>query len=252
MSPVLLPLLKKVVVIHRELLNSFLKSAPTVLSKNGEVHVAFCEGQGGSSATDLQKWRQSWTAALYAAEHGLILRSVEPFRPTYSLSSHRGVDRPFQIGKDPKLYKFSFPNTRKVNQAIQLCCRHELHLMLPEDGHDELVKDLLHADFVEKTAKSIVPDGIRVEVPLRRVLTPEESGCKTPVAVFLLLYCGERIPLTRDAADSYRDQLETKMSQIVMLRESRTGRLVSKPFTYSALYKMIEEKKALHPEPQIV
>lgn len=62
-----------------ELLSAFLKSASQVLSpQNGEIHVALCQGQGGGTASTLKEWRQSWTASQFAAEHGLLLRSVVP------------------------------------------------------------------------------------------------------------------------------------------------------------------------------
>ena len=80
----------------------------------------------------------------------------------------RGVDR-LSNWKRPKALQIL------LSEVIQMCYHHELHLILPEGGDDdELVKDLVHADLVEKTAKSIVPDGIRVGVPLRRVFTPED------------------------------------------------------------------------------
>lgn len=41
--------------------------------------MALCQGQGGATASTAEEWKQSWTAALYAAEHGLLLLDVEPY-----------------------------------------------------------------------------------------------------------------------------------------------------------------------------
>ena len=41
--------------------------------------MALCEGQGGATAVTNEEWKQSWTAALFAAEKGLLLVDVKPF-----------------------------------------------------------------------------------------------------------------------------------------------------------------------------
>lgn len=62
-------------------------SASQVLEpKGGLIQVALCEGQGGATASCEREWKQSWMAALYAAEHGLLLRRVEPFEVNYNKS----------------------------------------------------------------------------------------------------------------------------------------------------------------------
>jgi tRNA G46 methylase TrmB len=90
---------------NRQLIDSFLKSASLVLAKNGEIHIALCEGQGGSNANNLQEYRDTWTPAFFASSHGLLLFDVLPFAVSYNLSSHRGVDRGFKIGKAPEMVR---------------------------------------------------------------------------------------------------------------------------------------------------
>ena len=104
---------------NRQLLDSFLQSAAKVLNRDrgSEIHIALCDKQGGADATNLVEWRTSWMAQAYAAEHGLVLRRLEPFlrhqktttSGCYDLSSHRGVDRPFVVGDQPLTYVFSWP-----------------------------------------------------------------------------------------------------------------------------------------------
>ena len=115
---------------NRELVDNFLKSASKVLKRDGKIFIAFCDGQGGMPSESLEKWRQSWMPAMYAASYGLMLRKIDPYDPQYFLSSHRGVDRPFNVGKHPQKYIFSFPNGKSVSQDLQLSCRHELRIVL--------------------------------------------------------------------------------------------------------------------------
>lgn len=227
---------------NRELLTAFLESAVQVLSSDGQIHVAFCQGQGGSNACTLIEWKGSWLAAMYAAEHGLMLHTVEPYQPIHDLSAHRGVDRPFRVGQKPKLYRFGFPIVdQAVHKEIQLCCRHELHVVLPKDGDDKFLSEVVEGDVVQQIAQSrVVPKGIRVDVPHREIVSTANGE---RMVVFSIVYCGESIPLTRASADSFRAKLELEIAtNLLPLRENRMGRLVSKPFPYSTLSSILEEE----------
>ena len=85
------------VTLKSKLLSDFLQSAAQVLSPHGEIHVALCGGQGGCSAMTLQEWKGSWTASMFAADHGLLLARTFPFDAQYRLSSHRYVIPPQHI-----------------------------------------------------------------------------------------------------------------------------------------------------------
>ena len=229
---------------NRELLSSFFNSAAQVLSPHGEILIALCQGQGGSHATTVREWKGSWTAALYAAECGLILHSVEQVNLIHNLSSHRGVDRPFQIGREPNLYRFRFPNKNPVDRRLQLCCRHELHIcisnsnkMLSASGFN----DGFGCDaFEHYTQTLVVPEGIRVDVPLREIRTTPHGDA---MIVYLIIYSAESLPLTRALADSFRATLETEVGKVFQLRQNRAGRIVSKPFPFTALDDVIAEAK---------
>ena len=64
---------------NRQLVDAFLKSASLVLADGGEIHIALCEGQGGSNAKSLQEYRDTWTPSYFASMHGLMLIDVFPF-----------------------------------------------------------------------------------------------------------------------------------------------------------------------------
>lgn len=230
-------------------MNEFLQSASSVLSPNGEIHVALCGGQGGASATTLTEWKGSWTASLYAAEHGLLLAKTFPFEAQYRLSSHRGVDRPFSLGKDPKMHIFVKPDgVVEASREIQLCCRHELHIVIPDDnGESEVcfIDQVLTGDAIENIIQTVVPDGVRVEVPARTILDYHETHEGNRIAVFLIVYCSERYPVTRSMADEWRANAELEVGKVIPLRQNRAGRTVSHPFPYPALHPEIKYRTKL-------
>ena len=230
--------------IARKLLNEFLESASTVLSPNGEIHVALCGGQGGVSATTLQEWKGSWTASLYGGEHGLLLAKTFPYEAQYNLSSHRGVDRPFKLGKDPMMHVFVKPDGMiGAPENIQLCCRHELHLIVPDDnGVSDVcfIDQICAGNGVESIIQNIVPVGVRVEVPARKILDYHETHEGSRIAVFLVVYCSEKYPVTRSSADEWRAKAELEVGKVMPLRQNRAGRTVSHPFPYTALHPEIK------------
>lgn len=249
---------------NRALLSNFLQSAAGALTpgagennggvgRGGEIHVALCQGQGGATASTIEEWRGSWKAAEFANEAGLVLLDVSPYTTdgVYDRSSHRGVDRPFGVGEVPKMYVFGKPGGEDGGgktavtalQEFQMCCKHELHVNLPDattddsgdDDEDEArysLDDIINGDAVRTVIESVVPDGVRVEVPLRRVLTPEETGSSCRVGVYLIVYAGEGRALTRSDADEYRARTEREVALHVPLRANRAGRMVSRPLPY--------------------
>lgn len=230
---------------NRELVDGFLQSASRVLSTDGEIRVALCDRQGGIPAETLQEWRQSWMPAMYAAESNLMLARLEPYEPDYGLSSHRGVDRPFFIGDNPQRYTFKFSNGEVVDEELQLSCRHELRVMLHPDKLEKSSKtfeEIVNGDAVLEIGKEFIPEGIRFEIPARHLLTPYElKGTHVPLAVFLLNYSGERIPLRRHDADAIRDSIEKEITRQWGLDIAKAGRLVSRPYPYPLLSRLIKE-----------
>jgi len=229
---------------NRQLVDAFLKSATSVLKRNGEIRVALCHGQGGLPSQDLQEWRQSWMPAIYAAEHGLLLSRLEPYEPIYGLSSHRGVDRAFYVGKDPQKYYFRFPNGESVPQEIQMSCRHELRIMLHSDKVEasSLSQDqIIEGQAVFELGNEFIPEGIRFEIPARHLMKPYwTEGDDVPLAVFLLNYSGESMPLTRMEADGFRETIEQEITRRWGLEIAKAGRLVSRPYPSPLLPKLIK------------
>jgi hypothetical protein len=166
------------------------------------------------------------------------------------------VDRPFHVGKSPKMYVFAKPKLQQpIPRKFQICCRHELHVVLPPsgvrmDGSSFALNDFVEGNAVERIIQEIVPDGVRVEVPVRVVLDPMESRKPTndnddydsSMAVYLVVYCGEQKAITRVNADGYRAMAEEAVSNHLPLRQNRVGRMVSRPFPYPLLDSLIKEQ----------
>ncbi|XP_028277565.1 ferredoxin-fold anticodon-binding domain-containing protein 1 isoform X2 [Parambassis ranga] len=65
---------------NRELLKNFFHSCVHVLAEDGEVHIALCNGQGGTPADQPKReWHNSWQVVSMAAEAQFILSAVHPF-----------------------------------------------------------------------------------------------------------------------------------------------------------------------------
>jgi Domain of unknown function (DUF2431) len=171
---------------NRQLLSDFFASSRHVLTHSGAIYVALCHGQGGAEATSLPEWRNSWRVAALAAEHGWLLRRTEPFSVQYNVSSHRGVDRAFPVGAQPRLYVFSAGPMDTEEPAppahCQIAHRFELRLMLKETVLDRLGKDMEQvashgrALLEHGTVPEIVPHGIRCEVPLHNIISGEDRN----------------------------------------------------------------------------
>ncbi|XP_068187015.1 ferredoxin-fold anticodon-binding domain-containing protein 1 [Antennarius striatus] len=87
---------------NRELLKSFFFSCVQVLAEGGEVHVALCNGQGGTPVDHPQRERHnSWQVVAMAAEAHLILTDVHPFKNekyrSYKCTGYRSQDKGFHL-----------------------------------------------------------------------------------------------------------------------------------------------------------
>lgn len=221
-----------------------------MLTPSGEIHVALRDDQGGVTAASMEEWRMSWMAPEFAALHNLLLIDMIPFKVTYDLSSYRGRDKNFSA-KDPIMYIFSKPRESPrrifaVDPKLQLCCRHELHIDLTQIQSQKISihteDDIVSGNAVAKLVQSVVPSGVHVEVPIRKFVKAHGPNGDARIAVFLIVYCGESIPLTRHLADECRKLVEGKVMTCMALRMNRAGRMVSRPFPHPLLQHLIDEK----------
>ncbi|NXS78491.1 FDXA1 protein, partial [Erpornis zantholeuca] len=90
------------VVKNRELLACFFQSCAEVLAEQGEVHVALCNGQGGTPADQPRReWHNSWQIVAVAAGAGFVLSDVHPFKAEtihgYKCTGYRSQDKSFCV-----------------------------------------------------------------------------------------------------------------------------------------------------------
>ncbi|XP_038017563.1 ferredoxin-fold anticodon-binding domain-containing protein 1 isoform X2 [Motacilla alba alba] len=90
------------VVKNRQLLAGFFHSCAEVLAQHGEVHVALCNGQGGTPADrPRREWHNSWQVVAVAAGAGFILSDVHPFEAEtidgYKCTGYRSQDKSFCV-----------------------------------------------------------------------------------------------------------------------------------------------------------
>jgi Domain of unknown function (DUF2431) len=262
---------------NRALVAQFFAAARQVMAgHHAEVHVAVLQSQGGSEAASLRAWRQSWNLVALAAEYGgLLLHRMPDFGPTaaqYNRSSHRGKDRSFSVGDQPRLYVFRRPpslgcrqNGTVFDPQLQVAFRHELRVAfvneggadgstMNEEGCSVIVdrqtgksysrQELLHGNLVDDIAQNIVAGkGVYAHIAARDsvVMTYRAVLRGTVVAVseeqlvFLLVYVGDAAPLSQSKADMIRVHLEESVLDRFegVTIQKRHG--VSKPFPFSLL-----------------
>ncbi|NXI21090.1 FDXA1 protein, partial [Sterrhoptilus dennistouni] len=90
------------VVKNRQLLARFFHSCTEVLAQEGEIHVALCNGQGGTPADQPRReWHNSWQIVAVAAGAGFILSHVHPFKAEaiegYKCTGYRSQDKSFCV-----------------------------------------------------------------------------------------------------------------------------------------------------------
>jgi len=230
---------------NRELLDNFLASASKVLSPGGEIHIVLCDGQGGMEALHSRDWKLSWKAAAYAADHGLLLHQIDPFEVKYNKSSHRGVDRPFLVRGTPFRYVFGFPNGKPVAEKLQIAFRHELRLIMDAERlalcpHTK--EELYKGDSVEAILRQVTSNfpGIRAEAPMKDFVTTKHE--QLSLLVFLVVYRGDSMPITRDLAEELRAAVEAATKETLSLDIAKPGRMVSTAFPYSMMQSLIDER----------
>ncbi|NXQ45390.1 FDXA1 protein, partial [Catharus fuscescens] len=87
---------------NRQLLAGFFHSCTELLAQEGEIHVALCNGQGGTPADQPRReWHNSWQIVAVAAAAGFILSDVQPFKAEtiegYTCTGYRSQDKSFCV-----------------------------------------------------------------------------------------------------------------------------------------------------------
>lgn len=258
---------------NRELLVSFLQSAPSVLSPDGCVVITLVGGQSGfvSPSTNIvtkESWDQSWKLMEQVGKAGLLITEHGPFAwqtlPHYQPLGRLG-NRGWFDAKDAEYFRIQTPG--RGRQALQApLFSHEVHVWI---RRDQLAAIDLNAfeksakrhieDLLQHAITSILPDTARgdKENVLRSLdVVDVYRGPKDPAydgdpgdAVIVLQWtmASQRRPWDREIADQYRKIVEEQLPHRLnaVPRSSRVGIRVSQALPWYVTH----ELQALHPGP---
>ncbi|XP_047665028.1 ferredoxin-fold anticodon-binding domain-containing protein 1 [Tachysurus fulvidraco] len=135
---------------NRTLLSKFFISCAEVLKADGEVHVALCNGQGGTPFDNpIREWHNSWQAVAMAAEAGLILSEIRPFDrhryQGYKCTGYRSQDKGFRVeGGLNHVFTRSLPYTMPKKLKMDTVVGKEMvSFELPEELSEYVNRDFL-------------------------------------------------------------------------------------------------------------
>uniref|UniRef100_A0A3P9M030 Ferredoxin-fold anticodon binding domain containing 1 n=1 Tax=Oryzias latipes TaxID=8090 RepID=A0A3P9M030_ORYLA len=186
---------------NKELLRNFFLSSVQVLTKDGEVHVSLCNGQGGTPADEPRReWHNSWQVVAMAAEAGLILSAVYPFDSNspqgYKCTGYRSQDKGFRVEKAllhvfTRSQEYASPVRVEVEESVE---GEKIHYSAPAELSDflfrkflcldsvhpvKLVQDFLLERLREKWPVSMTTESIPYFIPAKRL---QASRCGVDIS----------------------------------------------------------------------
>ncbi|CAL8279122.1 unnamed protein product [Arctogadus glacialis] len=154
---------------NRELLKNFFLSCVKVLDEHGDIHVALCNGQGGTPADQpMREWQNSWQVVAMAAEADLVLSSVQPFKSEeverYKCTGYRSQDKGFHV-ENALVHVFtrSLPYTTPVRVTMkEIVGDQRVQYYVPIELSDFMTRDFLCSDSVHpiKLVQDYVVNGL--------------------------------------------------------------------------------------------
>ncbi|KAM6400361.1 ferredoxin-fold anticodon-binding domain-containing protein 1 [Rhynochetos jubatus] len=166
------------VVKNRELLARFFHSSAEVLTEEGEVHVALCNGQGGTPADQPRReWHNSWQIVAVAAGAGFILSNVHPFKAEtvhgYKCTGYRSQDKPFCV---EGALNHVFTRSTPIPCFKPMICEMELENRKVSFQVPRVLVDKINRGFLEvnsnhpvQTVKEKLTAGLSQAFPLQNI-----------------------------------------------------------------------------------
>uniref|UniRef100_A0A8D0ER05 phenylalanine--tRNA ligase n=1 Tax=Strix occidentalis caurina TaxID=311401 RepID=A0A8D0ER05_STROC len=204
------------VVKNRELLAHFFHSSAEVLTEDGEVHVALCNGQGGTPADEPRReWHNSWQIVAVAAGAGFILSNVHPFRAEtihgYKCTGYRSQDKSFCVeGALNHIFTRSMP----LLYFKPMICETELESRKVSFQVPQVLVDKINRGFLElnsnhpvRTVKEKLTAGLRQAFPLQNTdccLSLLHEGHLNDVChsnIFWIILSPEETPSTEEMSN---------------------------------------------------
>ncbi|NXY88908.1 FDXA1 protein, partial [Alcedo cyanopectus] len=207
------------VVKNRELLAHFFHSSAEVLAEEGEVHVALCNGQGGTPADQPQReWHNSWQIVAVAAGAGFILSNVHPFKAEtfhgYKCTGYRSQDKSFCVeGALNHIFTRStpLPHFKPMSCEIELGSQ-KVSFQVPQVLVDKINRGFLelNSNHPVQTIKEKLTAELRQAFPLQdtnhclSLLHQGHLSGVCPSNVFWIMLSPEETPSTEGHVDLCR------------------------------------------------
>ncbi|NXG75431.1 FDXA1 protein, partial [Baryphthengus martii] len=172
------------VVKNRELLARFFHSSAEVLAEEGEVHVALCNGQGGTPADQPRReWHNSWQIVAMAAGAGFILSDVHPFKAEtihgYKCTGYRSQDKPFCV---EGALNHVFTRSAPLPRFQPMSCEIELGSQKVSFQVPQVLVDKINRGFLEASSNHPVRTiKEKLAAELGRAFPLEDADCCLPL-----------------------------------------------------------------------
>ncbi|NXL04714.1 FDXA1 protein, partial [Mesembrinibis cayennensis] len=204
------------VVKNRELLARFFHSSADVLTEEGEVHVALCNGQGGTPADQPRReWHNSWQIVAVAAGAGFILSNVHPFKAEtihgYKCTGYRSQDKSFCV---EGALNHIFTRSTPLLCFKPMICETELERRKVSFQVPQVLVDKINRGFLERnsnhpvrTVKDKLTADLSQAFPLQNIdycLSLLHQGHLNGVChsnVFWIILSPEETPSTEEMSD---------------------------------------------------
>ena len=194
---------------NRQLLKDFFISAAKFLDKvHGEVQVSLCKGQGGTPVDCQDRgYENSWKIVEMAAEGGLILTAVEPFKaeqyPGYSPSGYRGQSKGFVLeGALIHVFRFLSQSTKSLYPPSYV---HDVSFWY--EGHDDEFDEGRLKDIVIRETETMV-ESVRCIDSFR----PDDSSNRVSYC-YRIVYCSKHQVLSRTRARELQLKLRESLQK---------------------------------------
>ncbi|NXM89607.1 FDXA1 protein, partial [Oenanthe oenanthe] len=163
---------------NRQLLAGFFHSCTEVLAQEGEIHVALCNGQGGTPADrPRREWHNSWQIVAVAAAAGFVLSHVHPFQAEtvdgYKCTGYRSQDKSFCV---EGALNHIFTRSTAPLCFTPMSCKTQLgsqnvSFQVPQELVDKINRGFLEADSSHpvRTIKEKLSAGLSQAFPLQNI-----------------------------------------------------------------------------------
>lgn len=208
--------------LNRNLLRDFFISSGNYLSKNGEILLSLCNGQGGTiNDNPRRKWNDSWKVKEMAAHGNFIIKSVVPFVDelftNYSSTGYRGLDKKFHQNQALTHIFIKVPSPEPAHFIPDLATQFQSLLQLKENilNPPIFTFDLTFTsrqDFDESHFYKILYNKTaRIVKNINHLRSYEFPGSSNVARTYRFTYQSDDVPLYRKRVIEIHENIITKI-----------------------------------------